>query len=871
MRSQGELNQTRKAKLDQARLEASRAEILSQEDLSGAQLDGADLADLVLDEARLFQATLRGGKLQRVRLRGADLSRADCRGASFREADLTRALLTGADLRNADFGEAVLWGADLRGADLSEARLLHADLRGARYDDLTRWPEDFELHAAGLVYAPDDSALVPIATVRPGRPYPLGATWDGVGVNFALFAEHATSVELCLFSSPDAERATARLRLAEQTDGIWHLYVPNLAPGQLYGYRVHGPYRPHEGHRFNPNKLLVDPYAKSLSGKLVWNDALFGYSVGAANVDLTFDERDSARFMPKSVVVDMSFPWGDDRHPRTPWHLSVVYELHVKGFTKLHPGLPDNVRGSYLALGSDTVVRYLQSLGVTAVELMPIHQHVDDHFLEQRGLSNYWGYNTLNFFAPNGSFAVDKAPGAEVREFKTMVKALHAAGIEVILDVVYNHTAEGNHLGPTLSFRGIDNDAYYRTMPADARYYMDYTGCGNTLNVLSPRTLQLMMDSLRYWILEMHVDGFRFDLAAALMRGFHEADRLSSFFDVITQDPVISQCKLIAEPWDVGPGGYQVGKFPHLWSEWNGKYRDTVRRFWKGDEAQVGELASRLTGSSDLYEHNGRRPYASINFVTAHDGFTLNDLVSYNDKHNERNGDANGDGEHHNNSWNCGVEGPTTDPSVLALRARQRRNLMATLLLSQGVPMLLMGDERCRTQRGNNNAYCQDNELSWLDWSLDEDGQAMLAFTRLLVELRQKHPSLRRRRFFFGRRVHGAEVRDILWLQPNGREMTDEQWRSGYVRCLGVLMNGEAMREWSEDGSLVHDQPLLLLLNAHHETIRFVIPECGRHRSWTCLVDTYEMKSNGHSRIAANKKYALGGRALALLTADRAN
>jgi glycogen operon protein len=858
-----------KAKSDEAEREANRAEILGREDLSGARLDGADLCDLVLDQARLFQATLRGGKLQRVRLRGADLSSSDCRGASFRQADLTHAYLASADLRAADFADAVLWGADLRGADLTEAKLLHADLRGARYDDLTRWPVGFDLHAAGLVYAPDAATAVPIATVRPGRPYPLGATWDGVGVNFALYAEHATSVELCLFATPDADRATARLRLAEQTDGIWHLYVPNLAPGQLYGYRIHGPHRPESGLRFNANKLLVDPYAKSLSGKLIWDESVFGYRVSAAEGDLSFDERDSARFMPKSVVVDTSFPWGDDRHPRTPWHRSVVYEAHVKGFTKLHPGLPENVRGSYLALGSDTVIRYLKSLGVTALELMPIHEHVDDHFLEQRGLSNYWGYNTLNFFAPSTRFSVDKTPGAEVREFKTMVKALHAAGIEVILDVVYNHTAEGNHLGPTLSFRGIDNLRYYRTTPSDARYYMDYTGCGNTLNVLSPRTLQLMMDSLRYWIQEMHVDGFRFDLAAALMRGFHDADRLSSFFDVITQDPVISQCKLIAEPWDVGPGGYQVGKFPHLWSEWNGRYRDTVRRFWKGDEAQVGELASRLTGSSDLYEHNGRRPHASINFITAHDGFTLQDLVSYNHKHNEANGDDNGDGEHHNNSWNCGVEGPTDDRAVLALRARQRRNLMATLLLSQGVPMLLMGDERGRSQGGNNNAYCQDNETSWLDWSLDDDKKQMLEFTRLLVELRKQHPALRRRRFFFGQRVHGAEVRDILWLQPNGREMNDDEWRRGYVRCLGVLMNGEVMREWDEDGSLVYDQPLLLLLNAHHETIRFLIPESGRHRSWKRLLDTYDTSAgNGHVRVQAGKKYPLEGRSLVLLTAS---
>jgi glycogen operon protein len=722
----------------------------------------------------------------------------------------------------------------------------------------------------GLVYSPEENLGISLTTMRPGRPYPLGATWDGEGVNFALFGQHATHVELCLFASTDATAPSARIRMPEQTDGIWHLYIPQLAPGQLYGYRVFGPYKPERGLRFNPNKLLLDPYAKALSKSLQWDDALFGYTVGSPDEDRSFDERDSGAFMPKCVVVDSTFPWGDDRPLRTPLHRSIVYELHVKGFTKLHPGIPENIRGTYRALGSQVVIEYLRSLGVTAVELLPVHEFVDDRFLVERGLRNYWGYNTLNFFAPSTRYKSDPVPGAEVREFKSMVKALHSAGIEVILDVVYNHTAEGSHLGPTLCYRGIDNQVYYRTVADSPRYYMDYTGCGNTINALESRSLQLMMDSLRYWVLEMHVDGFRFDLAAALMRGLHEADRLSAFFDVISQDPVISQVKLIAEPWDVGPGGYQVGKFPHLWSEWNGKYRDTVRKFWKGDEAQIGEIAYRLSGSSDLYQHNGRRPYASINFVSAHDGFTLRDLVSYNEKHNEANQEGNRDGDDHNNSWNCGVEGPTSDPAVVELRARQSRNLMATLLLSQGVPMILAGDERGRTQQGSNNAYCQDNTLSWLDWSLDDERKEMLAFTQLLVRLRQEHPSLCRRRFFFGRRVHGADVRDIMWLQPTGEEMTDQQWTVGFVRCLGMLLNGETMHEWADDGSIVHDRPVLVLLNAHHEPIPFRLPTCGPNRSWELATDTTEGTRTSRRVLPAQADYPLAGRALAVLRAAEA-
>ncbi|HHN72800.1 MAG TPA: glycogen debranching enzyme GlgX, partial [Thermopetrobacter sp.] len=579
--------------------------------------------------------------------------------------------------------------------------------------------------------------------IRPGSPYPLGATWDGVGVNFAIFSEHATRVELCLFDSVDAERESVRIPLPERTDMVWHGYVPDLIPGQLYGYRVYGPWDPEQGHRFNPNKVVFDPYAKAVGRPLRWADELYGYTYGHPSADLKMDERDNAAWAPLAAVIDPAFTWGDDRRPNTPWHNTVIYEVHVKGFTKLHPEVPELLRGTYSGLASEPAIRHLKELGVTAVELMPVHHHAYERHLVEHNLSNYWGYNTLAFFAPDTRYAAATQPAEAVREFKRMVRVLHAAGLEVILDVVYNHTAEGNHLGPTLSLRGIDNAAYYRLSPENRRYYVDFTGCGNTLNMVHPRVLQLIMDSLRYWVLDMHVDGFRFDLASTLARELHEVDKLGAFFDIIHQDPVLSQVKLIAEPWDLGEGGYQVGNFPVGWTEWNGRYRDTVRAFWKGDGGMMSEMATRLAGSSDLYEHSGRRPYASINFVTCHDGFTLQDLVSYNEKHNEANLEGNRDGENNNLSWNCGVEGPTDDPAIVALRERQKRNFIATLMLSQGVPMISGGDELSRTQRGNNNAYCQDNEISWYDWQLDERRRDFLEFVRYVVKLRREHPVLR--------------------------------------------------------------------------------------------------------------------------------
>ncbi|HEV2704468.1 MAG TPA: glycogen debranching protein GlgX, partial [Pyrinomonadaceae bacterium] len=612
--------------------------------------------------------------------------------------------------------------------------------------------------------------------VWPGQPYPLGAMWDGSGVNFALFSENATGVELCLFDARDPSRERARIRLTEQTDLVWHCYLPEARPGQLYGYRVEGPYEPRLGHRFNPSKLLLDPYAKAIAGNVNWTEAVFGYTIGHELADLSRDERDSAADVPKCVVVDPAFTWGGDQHPRTPWHKTLIYEMHVKGFTALHPEVPEALRGTYAGMTHPSVVSYLKALGITAVELLPVHHFISDKFLKERGLTNYWGYNSIGFFAPDVRFSSSGELGQQVAEFKTMVKTLHREGIEVILDVVYNHTGEGNQLGSTLCFRGIDNASYYRLVPGDERYYVDYTGCGNTLNMTHPRTLQLIMDSLRYWVLEMHVDGFRFDLASALARELHEVDRLGAFFDIIHQDPVLSQVKLIAEPWDLGEGGYQVGNFPVLWAEWNGVYRDVVRSFWRSEGGHIDSMAYRLTGSSDLYEHGGRRPYASINFVTAHDGFTLNDLVSYNEKHNEANGEENRDGENHNRSWNCGIEGETDDPRVLTLRARQRRNFLATLLRSQGVPMLQAGDERARTQRGNNNAYCQDNEISWLDWTLDEERGDLLEFTRLLIRLFHKHPVLRRRKFFQGRKIRGSEAKDVSWFRPDGAEKRDADW-----------------------------------------------------------------------------------------------
>jgi isoamylase len=705
--------------------------------------------------------------------------------------------------------------------------------------------------------------------IWPGKPYPLGATWDGAGVNFSLFSENATKVELCLFEGANANKET-RIPITEQTHQVWHTYLPEVRPGQLYGYRVLGPYEPAEGLRSNPAKLLLDPYSKAIAGSIQWSNALFGYTVGNAKADLSINDQDSAGGMPKCVVIDPAFSWGNDIPPNTPWHKTIIYELHVKGYTKLHPEVPPELRGTYAGLSCPPVIDYLKNLGITAVELMPVHQFVADRHLKDHGLTNYWGYNTIGFFAPETSYASNGVLGQQIVEFKTMVRALHREGIEVILDVVYNHTGEGNHLGPTLCFRGIDNASYYRLVADDRRYYMDYTGCGNTLDMTHPRVLQLIMDSLRYWVLEMHVDGFRFDLASTLARELHDVDRLGAFFDIIQQDPVISQVKLIAEPWDLGPGGYQVGNFPVLWAEWNAAYRDTVRRFWKGDAGQVGGLAFRLTGSSDLYAGNGRLPYASINFITAHDGFTLHDLVSYNDKHNEANGEENRDGHNENLSWNCGAEGKTDDPAILALRAGQKRNFLATLLLSQGVPMLLAGDESGRSQGGNNNAYCQDNEVSWVDWKLDRPQRELLEFTKLLIRISHQHPVLRRSHFFQGRKIRGSEVKDLAWFRPDGKEMTDEDWANPEMRSFGLRLAGDAIEEVDGRGNRLVDDTLLILLNAHHETIPFVLPAHRRKLHWWVILDTSEPITRREQRqLRGAAPYPLKGRSLVLLRLPR--
>ncbi len=677
-----------------------------------------------------------------------------------------------------------------------------------------------------------------VRKVLPGKPDPLGATWDGSGVNFAIYSELATKVELCLFDKAGSKKESEYLPLTEVLAHVWHGYVPDISPGQLYGYRVHGPYEPENGLRFNPAKLLIDPYAKALCGKVNWEAPVFGYQLGLADADLTLDEGDSAWGMPKCVVVDPAFNWKDDISPRTPWHRTIIYEVHVKGFTALHPDVPSDQRGTYHALASPPMIDYLKSLGVTAIELLPIHDFLDDKYLVDRGLSNYWGYNTVNFFAPTARYSSSGDCGQQVTEFKEMVKALHKAGIEVILDVVYNHTAEGSELGPTLSFRGIDNKTYYRLMPEQPRYYMDYTGTGNSLNTLNRQVLKLIMDSLRYWIIEMHVDGFRFDLASALARELYDVNQLSSFFDIIHQDPVISQAKLIAEPWDLGEGGYQVGNFPHLWAEWNGKYRDTIRRFWRGDDSQVAELAYRVTGSSDLYQADGRRPFASINFITAHDGFTLHDLVTYNQKHNEANGNENKDGVDDNLSWNCGVEGETDDSSIVGLREQQKRNLLATLLLSQGVPMLCGGDEMGRTQNGNNNAYCQDNETSWYNWESNELPQRLLEFTRQLIQFRKYHPNVHRRKFFQGRRIRGSDINDITWLRTDGQQMTDEEWSASWMSVFGMLLVGEACGEVDDKGEPVKDDTLLILFNAHHEPVEFTLPSFNADIGWRVIFNT---------------------------------
>jgi len=700
--------------------------------------------------------------------------------------------------------------------------------------------------------------------VWPGYPYPLGATWTGVGVNFAIFSAHASRVELCLFDSAEATKETARVVLPEQTDEVWHGFLPDARPNQLYGYRVHGPYDPAVGHRFNPNKVVMDPYAKAVARTVRWADEMFGYRVGHADQDLAFDDRDSAPFAPLAAVVDPAFTWGDDRPPRTPWHNTVIYEMHVRGFTMRHPAIEEALRGTYEALTREPVLDHLTRLGVTAVELMPVHHRTSDRSLEERGLTNYWGYNTVGYFAPERRFAASRAPVGAVREFKRMVRALHAAGLEVILDVVYNHTAEGNHLGPTLSLKGIDNATYYRLVGDQPRYYMDFTGCGNTLNMQSPQVLQLIMDSLRYWVLEMHVDGFRFDLASALARELYDVDRLGAFFDIIHQDPVLSHVKLIAEPWDLGQGGYQVGNFPVLWTEWNGRYRDSVRRFWRGDGGTVSELATRLAGSNDLYAHNGRQPYASINFITAHDGFTLQDLVSYNEKHNDANLEGNRDGENHNLSSNGGVEGPTEDPAIRIVRERQKRNFLATLLLSQGVPMISHGDEMGRTQRGNNNAYCQDNPLSWVDWTLDEDRRRLLAFTTSLIRFRLSQPTLRRRRYFQGRHIRGGDVKDLAWFAADGREMNDDAWNADFVRSIGMLLSGSAIEELNERGEPTLGDTLMVLLNAHTGRVPFVLPAPGGNLRWQRVFDTFDP----HARSASFKqgaRYPLQGRSVAVL------
>ncbi len=664
-----------------------------------------------------------------------------------------------------------------------------------------------------------------------GNPYPLGATWDGLGVNFAIFSENAEQVDLCLFDADGGNEQ--RIRLNEQTDLVWHCYLPDGRPGQRYGYRMHGAYDPGAGHRFNPAKLLIDPYAKRIDGAVDWDDALFGYRIGADEDEP--DDRDSASFVPKSVVVNHAFVWGDDTQLRTPLDRTLIYEVHVKGFTQLHPDVPVELRGTYAGLGSAPAIDYLTNLGITAIELLPVHQHVTDRHLVERGLSNYWGYNTVGFFAPDIRYS---ATGEPVSEFKTMVKRFHDAGIEVILDVAYNHTGEGNHQGPTLSFRGIDNAAYYRLGAGDQARYVDYTGTGNTLDATSPRVLQLIMDSLRYWITEMHVDGFRFDLASALARELHDVDKLGSFFDIIHQDPIINAVKLIAEPWDVGPGGYQVGNFPVGWAEWNGRYRDTVRRFWKGVGGQAAELAYRLSGSSDLYASSGRRPHASINFVTAHDGFTLNDLVSYTSKHNEANGEDNNDGEDNNESMNFGIEGETGEEAVIEIRERQKRNYLATLLLSQGVPMLLGGDEIGRTQGGNNNGYAQDNEVSWFSWDLQRRDRTLLSFTRSLIRLLKGHPVLRRRRFFQGRQIRGSRVKDLSWFAPDGTEMTDEQWQAPGVRTLAVQFAGDAIDDRGPRGERITDDTLLVIFNADDRPVGFTLPDHEAARRWETVFDT---------------------------------
>jgi isoamylase len=694
----------------------------------------------------------------------------------------------------------------------------------------------------------------------PGKAYPLGATYDGAGTNFALFSEVAQKVELCLFDEAGTQE---RLALRETDAFVHHGYLPGIGPGQRYGFRVHGPFDPPAGHRCNPTKLLLDPYAKAIEGQIEWNEAVFDYRFGAVRKR---NNADSAPYMMRSVVINPFFDWGHDRPPQTPYHESVIYEAHVKGLTRTHPAIPESIRGTYAALAHPVMLEYFAKLGITAIELMPVHQFIQDSTLVQKGLSNYWGYNTIGFFAPHNAYSASGARGQQVQEFRYMVKSLHEAGIEVILDVVYNHTAEGNHLGPTLSLRGIDNAAYYR-LAENKRYYRDTTGTGNSLRMSHPHVLQLIMDSLRYWVSEMHIDGFRFDLAATLARQFHEVDRLAAFFDLVQQDPIVSQVKLIAEPWDLGDGGYQVGNFPPLWTEWNGRYRDCVRDFWRGEPATLGEFATRLTGSSDLYQDDGRKPHASINFVTAHDGFTLADLVSYNHKHNAANGEGDRDGESHNRSWNCGVEGESEDLEVLVLRARQQRNLLATLLLSQGVPMLCHGDELGRTQGGNNNAYCQDNEISWIDWDQARHQWILLEFTQALIRLRAAHPVFRRRRYFHGRPIRGtgSSLSDIAWFTPAGEEMTEWDWQVGFAKSLTVFLNGEAIGEPGPRGEQISDDSFLLLFNAHHGDLVFTVPAGDYGQAWEVVVDTAAPLIDDRPTLKAQAQVGVEARSLLVL------
>lgn len=699
----------------------------------------------------------------------------------------------------------------------------------------------------------------------PGNVYPLGAHWDGKGTNFALFSENATQVELCLFDRDDQE---TRISLTEVSNFVWHGYLPGVGPGQRYGYRVYGPYNPEFGDRFNPHKLLIDPYTKALDGEVGNGPELFGYHWNSPDADLSFSDLDSAPLMPKSVVVDQSFDWEGDTLLGTPWHETIIYEVHVKGFTKLHPDIPEELRGTYAGMAHPAAIEHLQRLGITAVELMPIHHFlsVPGH-LASKGLRNYWGYDSINYFAPFSGYSSSGTLGQQVTEFKEMVKALHKAGIEVILDVVYNHTGEGNHLGPTLSLRGIDNRNYYRLVEGNERYYMDFTGCGNSLYMRHPQVLKLIMDSLRYWVTEMHIDGFRFDLASALARELYEVNSLAAFFDIIHQDPVLADVKLIAEPWDVGDGGYQVGNFPVRWSEWNGKYRDTVRDFWRGIDSTLGEMAYRLTGSPDLYfQMNGRRPNASINFVTAHDGFTLHDLVSYNDKHNEANEENNQDGESHNRSWNCGVEGETNDPRVIQLRERQKRNLITTLMLSQGVPMILGGDEMERTQKGNNNAYCQDSEISWFEWDLQKEYENFVNFCRELIYFRRQHPVFHRRKWFQGQAIHGSGVIDIAWYNPDGAEMSQEQWEVGYAKSMGLYLNGAKIPSPGPQGQRISDDSFLMFFNAHYELIEFSLPSEFQTWEWQLMIDTKEPRFiTEDKRYTGDQKIPLAARSLGVL------